>query len=170
MHVVDFHSSVKSLGLMHQHTAMSGISVSSYNANSTVKSVCLRVHLNEKLCLNAWCCTTQLGVCIFLHCLLFLYQCALIFNIRHVTVPSAKAHSSQYTVKLILSGSGMAQSLITLRHTYIESPQQQQGGLQANRKDQAEDGGRNKRPDAVRLRQDDDDSKRHKHSHPEQGR
>lgn len=73
-------------------------------------------------------------------------------------------------MEFFFPGADTAQILITFRLTYIETPKQQQSGLQANREDQAEDGGRNKRPDAVRLRQDDDDSKRHKHGHPEQGR
>ena len=46
--------------------------------------------------------------------------------------------------------------LNTLIHTYVETPKQQQCGLQAYREDQAQDGGGNECPDAVRLRQDDD--------------
>lgn len=60
--------------------------------------------------------------------------------------------------------------LDTMTHTYIESPQQQQRGLQAYREDQAQYGGGNKRPDSVRLGQDDDYSQRNQHGHPQQGR
>lgn len=56
--------------------------------------------------------------------------------------------------------------LHTLTHTYIETPQQEQRGLQAYREDQPQYGGSNKRPDAVRLRQDDDYSQRNQHGHP----
>lgn len=41
--------------------------------------------------------------------------------------------------------------------TYVERPQQEQGGLQAHREDQAKDGGSNQRSNAMRLGQDDDD-------------
>ena len=54
--------------------------------------------------------------------------------------------------------------------TYIETPEQEQSGLQAYREDQAQDSGGNERPDAVGLRQDDDYSQRHQHGHPQQGR
>lgn len=60
--------------------------------------------------------------------------------------------------------------LNTLMHTYIETPQQEQRGLQAYREDQAQDGRSNERPDAMRLRQDDDYSQRNQHGHPQQGR
>ncbi len=47
--VVDHQSGVESPCLMHQHlTTMSDISISSCNANSTVKPVSLHVHLNVK--------------------------------------------------------------------------------------------------------------------------
>ena len=41
---------------------------------------------------------------------------------------------------------------VTLRNTHIETTQQEQSGLQADREDQAQDGGGDERPDAVRLR------------------
>lgn len=53
-----------------------------------------------------------------------------------------------------------------LMQTYIKPAQQEQRGLQAHREDQAQDGGRNQRPDSMRLRQHDDDGQRHQHGHP----
>lgn len=58
----------------------------------------------------------------------------------------------------------------TLMQTYVKTPQQQQRGLQAHRKNQAQDGGGNERTNAVRLRQDDDYRQGNKHGHPQQGR
>lgn len=58
----------------------------------------------------------------------------------------------------------------TVMHTYIKAPQQEQRGLQAYRKYQAQNGGGDERPDTMRLRQDDDNSQGDQHGHPQQGR
>lgn len=54
--------------------------------------------------------------------------------------------------------------------THIESPEQEECGLQAHREDEAEDGGSDERADAVRLGQGDDNGQGHQHGHPQQGR
>lgn len=56
------------------------------------------------------------------------------------------------------------------RDTYIECSQQEQGGLQTHREDQAQDGGSYQSPNAVRLRQDDDDGQGEQHGQPQEGR
>lgn len=55
------------------------------------------------------------------------------------------------------------------KKTYVKGSKQEEGGLQAHREDEAEDGGGDEDPDTVGLRQDDDDRQGHQHGDPQQG-
>lgn len=56
------------------------------------------------------------------------------------------------------------------RNTHIEGTQKEEGGLEAHREDEAEDGDDDQSADAQRLRHDEDDDEGRDHPHPQHGR